>query len=267
MVETSTMSTLAPNALPDFLLSRGRNTFSLAEARSLLQRSDDAVRKGLERLTRSGQIFSPSRGFYVVIPPEFRSWGTVPASHFIDDLMRALDRRYYVALLSAAELHGAAHQAPQVFQVMVDRHVKDRDFGRTRLRFYTSRHVIGSTVERHNVPTGQLRLAPRELTAVDLVEHPSASGGIDNVATVLAELTPLDGHRLASLAARRERSTARRLGWLLALVDADLDLEPLQAVAEPRHGSATDLRVGAPRLGHVDRAWNVRVNIRVEPDL
>ena len=261
------MPTLAPHVLPDFLLSRGQHTFSLGEAKALLQRNDDAVRKGLGRLTRSGQIFSPSRGFYVVIPPEFRSWGTVPASHFIDDLMRVLDRRYYVALLSAAELHGAAHQAPQVFQVMVDRHVKDRDFGRTRLRFYTSRHVIGSAVEQRNVPTGQLRLAPRELTAVDLVEHPSASGGISNVATVLAELTPLDGKRLAELATARERSTARRLGWLLSFLDANVDLEPLRAVAEPQHGSATDLRVGAPRRGRVDRAWNVRVNTEVEPDL
>jgi predicted transcriptional regulator of viral defense system len=261
------MSTLAPNALPDFLLSHGRRAFTLGEAKTMLQRNDDAVRKGLERLTHSGQIFSPSRGFYVVIPPEFRSWGTVPASHFIDDLMQALDRRYYVALLSAAELHGAAHQAPQVFQVMVDRHLKDRDFGRTRLRFYTSRHVTDSTVEQRNVPTGQLRLSPRELTAVDLVEHPDASGGISNVATVLAELTPLEGQRLADLAAARQRSTARRLGWLLTFLDAEVNLEPLRAVADPQRGSATDLRPRAPRRGAIDRAWNVRVNTEVEPDL
>lgn len=261
------MPALAPHALPDHLLSIGQSTFSLSQAKALLQRNDDAVRKGLERLTRSGQIFSPSRGFYVVIPPEFRSWGTVPAAHFIDDLMRALGRRYYVALLSAAEMHGAAHQAPQVFQVMVDRHVKDRAFGRTRLRFYTSRHVVDSTVEQRNVPTGRLLLAPRELTAVDLVEHPSAGGGISNVATVLAELAPLNGETLAGIAAAHGRSTARRLGWLLAFVDADVDLEPLRVVAEAQHGSVTDLRAGAPRRGAVDRAWNVRVNTEVEPDL
>lgn len=261
------MTALAPNALPDYLLSHGRHAISVAEAKSLLQRSDDAVRKGLERLSRNGQIFSPSRGFYVVIPPEFRSWGTVPASHFIDDLMAALDRRYYVALLSAAEMHGAAHQAPQVFQTMVDGHVKDRDFGRTRLRFYTSRHVPDSPVGQRNVPTGQLRLATRELTALDLVEHLDAGGGINNVATVLAELTPLDGRQLAELASTRDRSTARRLGWLLAFIGSDADLEPLRTIADPRHGSPTDLRAGASRRGPVDHAWNVRVNTEVEPDL
>jgi predicted transcriptional regulator of viral defense system len=186
------MPALAPTALPDYLLSHGRHAFTVIEAKSLLQRSDHAVRKGLERLSRNGQIFSPSRGFYVVIPPEFRSWGTVPASHFIDGLMGALSRRYYVALLSAAEMHGAAHQAPQVFQTMVDRHVKDRDFGRTRLRFYTSRHVPNSPTEPRNVPTGRLNVATREVTALDLVEHLEAGGWINNVATVLAELTPLE---------------------------------------------------------------------------
>lgn len=261
------MALLAPSALPDYLLSHGQHAFSLADAESLLQRSDDAVRKGLERLSRNRQIFSPSRGFYVVIPPEFRSWGTIPASHFIDDLMRALGRRYYVALLSAAEMHGAAHQAPQVFQTMVDRHVKDRDFGRTRLRFYTSRHVPDSPVEQHNVPTGQVNLATRELTAIDLVEHLDASGGINNVATILAELTPLDGRHLARLASTRDRSTARRLGWLLELVATDTDLEPLRTIADPVHGSPSDLRTGAPRRGSVDHAWNVRVNTEVEPDL
>ena len=267
MGDVDAMAAITPNALPDLLLSRGQHAFTLVEAKDMLQRNDDAVRKGLERLTRNGQIFSPGRSFYVVIPPEFRSWGTVPASHFIDDLMKALGRSYYVALLSAAELDGAAHQAPQVFQVMVDRHLKNRDFGRTRLRFYTSRHVTDAYVEHRNVPTGQLRLSPRELTALDLIEHPDASGGINNVVTVLAELAPLDSEKLAELAAARQRSTIRRLGWMLEFLDADVNVEPLRALADPKRGSPTDLRAGAPRRGQIDHRWNVRVNTEVQPDL
>jgi hypothetical protein len=53
-------------------------------------------------LRAAGQVFSPARGFWVLIPPEFRSWRAVPASRFADVMMRALDRTYYVALLSAA---------------------------------------------------------------------------------------------------------------------------------------------------------------------
>jgi hypothetical protein len=74
--------------------------------------------------------------------------------------MAFLSRRCYVALLSAAELHGPAHQAPQVFQVMVDRHVRDRHVGRARLRFFAGTHVAQAPVERRNVPTGRSR-SPR----------------------------------------------------------------------------------------------------------
>jgi hypothetical protein len=86
----------APSAhdLPDNLLSGGANTFTLAEATQLLERSGDAVRKGLKRLARKRLIFSPARGFYVVVPPQFRPQGTVPATHFIDAMMQALGRRY-----------------------------------------------------------------------------------------------------------------------------------------------------------------------------
>jgi predicted transcriptional regulator of viral defense system len=261
------MPPVTPNSLPDLLLSEGRTSFTLAEAKSMLDRNDDAVRTGLARLARKGAIFSPSRSFYVVIPPEYRLWGAVPAAHFIDPLMRFLDRTYYVALLSAAEMHGAAHQAPQVFQAMVDQPLRDRDFGRVRLRLFTSAHVIDAPVERRNVPTGTVRLATRELTAVDLVERPGNSGGIDNVATVLTELGQLDGKLLAEVAAARSRSVARRLGWLLTFVGADVDLDPLRDLTAVGEGEPTDLRAGAPRRGPVDRAWHVRVNVEVQPDL
>ncbi len=144
---------LAPHDLPDHLLSTGVNTFTLTDATRLLQRSEDAVRKGLERLRRKRLIFSPARGFYVVIPPQFRCLGAVPATHFIDAMMHALDRRYYVSLVSAAELHSAAD--PAHVQVMVDRHLTSRDLGTTVLRVYRSRYLrydIG--IDQHNGPTG-----------------------------------------------------------------------------------------------------------------
>jgi predicted transcriptional regulator of viral defense system len=261
------MPAVIPNQLPDLLLSRGQHHFTAAEAAELLGSSDDAVRKGLQRLTAARQIISPSRGFYVIVPPEFRSWATVPGSHFIDAMMRHLERRYYVALLSAAELHGASHQAPQVFQVMVDRPLADRDLGRTRLRFFTGRHVPEASVQEHNTPTGTMSVATPELTAVDLVDHLDAGGGLDNVATILAELEPLDPGQLAQLAGQRDRAVARRLGWLLELVDADLDLEPLALAAAPADGAPTDLRAGNPRRGTIDRRWNIRANADVQPDV
>src|SRR5207244_10392072 len=66
-------------------------------------------------------LFRSRRGFYVIVPPEYRVAGSLPAAWFIRDLMDYLRRPYYVGLLTAPSLHGAAHQAPQEFQVVTDR--------------------------------------------------------------------------------------------------------------------------------------------------
>jgi AbiEi antitoxin C-terminal domain len=50
-------------------------------------------------------------------------------------MMAHLHRAYYVALLSAARIQRASHQAPQVFQMMsAGAAPRDRDLGRVRLR-------------------------------------------------------------------------------------------------------------------------------------
>ena len=174
--------------LPDLLISLGRYSASLDEIQELTGRSDAAIASGLQRLRRQRRVFSPTRGLYVVIPPEFRSWGVVPADWFIDELMRHLGRRYYVALLSAAVYHGAAHQAPQVFQVMADGRVLDRAIERVRLRFYVSEHTPDTPTDMVTVYTGSIPVSSREATVVDLVREPRASGGVSNVATILTQI-------------------------------------------------------------------------------
>jgi hypothetical protein len=59
-----------------------------------------AAQTALRRLKQQGRVVSPRRGFYVVVPPEYRAAGSLPASWFIDDLMRYLDQPYYVGLLA-----------------------------------------------------------------------------------------------------------------------------------------------------------------------
>ena len=103
--------------LIDDLASNGRYHFTMEEMRSALGVSAAAARAALRRLSRKGLIASPLRGFYVVLPPEYRRLGCLPAEQFVPALMAGLKRPYYVALLSAAQYHGAAHHRPQEFQV------------------------------------------------------------------------------------------------------------------------------------------------------
>lgn len=225
------------------------------------------VYPGLQRLRRRGAMFSPARGLYVVVPPEYRSWGVLPGELFIDAMMRALGREYYVSLLTAAAMHGASHQAPQLFQVMVDRHLADRDIGRVRLRFYANEHIGEMAVGERQVDTGRIRLATRETTLVDLIVHPDQAGGLSNIATVIVEIGELDVPALARLASVCSRSVPRRLGWLLDRFRDDLDLEPLRHLALAGGDYPTRLVRALPTRGPIDSDWNLQVNSSVEPDL
>jgi predicted transcriptional regulator of viral defense system len=253
--------------LPDYLLSRGRFSASTQEISELTGVPRRDIGPALKRLRDRRLAFSPARGLYYFVPPEYRSWGVVPGMWLIDDTMRHLGRRYYVGLLSAAEVHGAAHQAPQVFQVVVDAQLAQRDLGRVRLRFILDAHVADAAVVQRNVSSGTVRVATREQTALDLVVHYRKAGGWGNIATVLVELDGLDGGELARLAAPRPIAQVRRLGWLLDRFASDVDTEPLARLAHRPTSMATLLEPGGKRDGDVDGRWALILNADVEPDL
>jgi predicted transcriptional regulator of viral defense system len=258
--------------VPDALLSRGVHAATTDDLSVLTGLDAHAVHEGMARLRAAGKAFTPAKGLYVMVPPEYRTWGSVPAMDFIDPMMRVLDRTYYVAMLSAAELHGAAHQRAQVFQVLVDRHVPDRDVGRSRLRFFTGARVRGADVVLRNSATGTVRVASPEVTALDLVSRPNDCGGLSNVATVICELVEgvgLEPSAIVSAASVYPTASLRRLGWILDRFQASVDLDQIaQRLAVEPAGRATALLDPAgPRVGVSSRRWGLVENADVEPDL
>jgi predicted transcriptional regulator of viral defense system len=255
--------------LPDALLSAGVHAFTTEDAAAAAGIKADRARPALARLTKNKFAFSPARGLYIPIPPEYRSWGTVPAAWFIDALMSHLERAYYVGYLTAAEIHGAAHQRPQVFQVVVDKDVRDRSFGRVRLRFITNRETGSLPSKAHNTPTGTMAVATPEVTAMDLASRPELGGALHNVATVLIDLAKdrkLHDEELAKLAPRFPIAAGRRVGWLVEQF-TDVRLEALASVVGSVTNESSKLDQHRDRRGRIDRRWRVRVNAEVEPDL
>ena len=262
-------SRIKADRLPDALLAEGVSSFDAAEAARRTGLARGRVHDALKRLADAGEIFSPARGFYVIIPAQYRSWGAVPATWFVDAMMSHLDRGYYVGLLSAAELLGAAHQRPQVFQVVVDKYLPDRAFGRVRMQFVINRHARSLATTLVNTPTGTMRVSTPEVTALDLVSRPLDSGGLDNVATVLIELHeehPLAEPELLDAVDLYPSASSRRLGYLLERYCA-LRLDELNALAVKGGREPARLDPSGPRRGHVDPRWNLRLNAEIEPDL
>ena len=263
----------APRDLPDWLIAHGRHWVTLPEVAALLNLPAEQVPPVTARLRSRGQLFSPTRGGYVPVPSEYRSWRSVPASHFIDPLMRQLGHPYYVGFLSAAEVHGAAHQHPQVFQVVTPARLQGRAFGRVRIEFITEARAATRPTATVNTPTGTMQVAIPEVTVLDLVAAPERGGGLSNVATVAAELVGegrLDGHALAVAAGTYPIAVAQRTGWLLdhvaRMLATSFDTWPLAKRAGER-AEPTPLAASGRRAGPLDGRWNVLVNTVIEPDL
>lgn len=201
------------------LAARGRYHFTTAEAASALGSSVPAARAALRRLKAKNAIADPHRGFHVIVPPEYRRHGCLPAEQFVPQLMKHLHMSYYVALLSAAELHGAAHQRPQSFQVMVKTHRRPIECGEVHVQFIARKDVTTTSVVERKTPRGVLLVASPEATALELVGYAEHSGGLDHVATVLAELVEsIDVDRLVTECARSPIAWVQRLGFLLDLI-------------------------------------------------
>ena len=272
MTDTVERGVSKPRDLPDWLLSHGSAFTTTTEVARLLNVSPKEVAPIAARWRANKQAFSPSPGTYVPIPSQYRSWGAVPASHFVDPLMNHLGHPYYVGFLSAAEVHDAAHQRPQVFQIVTTGRLAGRTFGRVRLAFITSASTSNRPVIKPNTPTGTMRVSTPEVTVLDLVGDPIHGGGLSNVATVIGDLLEddkLDIVQLVKVAEHYPVSVIQRTGWMIehgaSEIRKSFDLEPLIDIAN-RRAERTLLSPSGPRRGKTDLRWRVVVNVDVESD-
>jgi predicted transcriptional regulator of viral defense system len=223
--------------------------------------------QALRRLQKNGWLAMPRSGFYLIVDPEHRQMGALPATTWIDDLMRFHGATYYVGLLSAAAMHGAAHQQPQELQVVSGAVLRPVTVGRVRIRFFFRRRMANAATEEIKTSSGFIPVSTPEMTACDLVRYRKGVGSIDHVATVLTELAErINAERLFAVAKKgEEMPVIQRLGYLLERtghVDLTGELHKLlekhqtkMVVLEPGSSEAVTGR---------DLRWRVVVNASVE---
>jgi predicted transcriptional regulator of viral defense system len=250
------------------LAAEGRYTFTTDEVVAALRGSVPAVRAQVRRLKKRGHIADPHRGFHVIVPPEYRRLGCLPADQFVPQLVDHLGESYYVALLSAAELHGAAHQRPQGFQVMVAKNRRPLACGQVRVQFIARADLARTPTIEKNTPRGLLRISSPEATALELVGYAERCGGLGNVMSVLADLVDLiDLDKFVEAARLSPIAWAQRLGYLLDLAGHREAAEALIPYVKEHALFAAPLvrkksRAGAPRI----ERWKLVANATLEAD-
>jgi len=241
------------------LLAKGEVVFTAEQAASAIGVAHGAFLDAVERLQSRHAVISPRRGFYVIVPPQFALWQAPPPEWYLDALMRHEQAPYYVALLKAAELHGAAHQAVMEFQVMSAKRIPDIRAGRNRLVFYFRRDIaaVRAGLMSRKTDTGSMWVSSAALTALDLLRYPQACAGISHVATVLQDLAQaIKKDDLRVLSDHFEMPVIQRLGFLLDLQGASAISDCLAKNLESR-GSARWIELDSKESAIADLALPV----------
>ncbi|WP_454858892.1 type IV toxin-antitoxin system AbiEi family antitoxin [Promicromonospora soli] len=230
---------------------------------------EEQVRARLRVPAQRGEWVSPMHELWIPVPAEYRTWGAPPGIEIVASMMAHVDAQYYVGWLAAAELFGAAHQAPQAFQVATSKRLRSRQIGRTRFEFFVRSAVARVQVENRATRTGVVRVSTPPTTMLDLATDVRAAAGMNNAATAIVELAEQEGFdagTLVEVAREYPAATLQRVGWLLERF-GDVDLGPIEEAVRIRRAGQARLDPTQRSVGPFNDRWNVRLNTTVEPDL
>lgn len=257
-----------------YLQGLGKFSFPLQQLRSEFpEQSETAIKFALRRLVDKEQIISIHKGYYQIIPPQYRSKGTLPPSLFLDAFMKELDRPYYLALLNAAAYHGASHQQPQEFFVVTGFPVlRPMQKKGLKVNFISKKEVPATLLNNRKTEAGYMKISNPALTAADLIQYVKRVGGINRAATVLAELSesikPDDFDK--SLLQHVPVTVLQRLGYLLDKVIDNQTLANALFKALQKSNATLfriPLKASAQAKGFTyDDHWKIIINTTIEID-
>ena len=266
------------NSIKDWIVTlqmRGVITFSNEEVkRRFPESSARAIELSLNKLISTNGIMSVWKGFYVIIPVEYAASGVVPPVQYIHYLMKHINRKYYAALLDAAEFYGAAHQRPQQYSIVCEfPSIRDLSKKDTLVHFVVTRKTIPQTwLKSFNTQYGVVTVSKPELTAADLITFQKEIGGLNRVCTVLYELMEVVrfGKLDKTFFEYVPAATVQRLGYLLETVldkPKQADLLYSKARAHGCKFQKIPLKHGRPTEGReTNDKWKIIVNEYIEID-
>ncbi len=250
--------------------AQGRYSFTLEELKVQFDLPNTAISQSLNRLKKKEDVAQVRKGFYAIIPPEYSMQKMLPPSLFIDDLMKSLDKPYYVALLSAAATYGAAHQQPMEYFVITEtpapRSIMNK---KLKIIFLSKNNWMKDGIKQQKTNAGYINVSSPELTALDFFEY-SHKFGINRIVTVLKELVEeMKSTMLATIARKYSNTSAiQRLGYILETeLLQDKLAGSLWKTLNQRTYFPTPLSPQKGRKGNFDNRWKIIKNIEIESDL
>lgn len=201
---------------------------------------------------------------------------------YIETLMQHLKREYYVALLSAVEVHLSPKEALQANEITVITSLpplRDSFRGQGKIRYFVKKDIknlreIG--VKRKTLPFSieerTLRVASLELTAVDLLLYEKEIGGIQKAVEVIQRIkNHLSWQELPTeVILSTPVSIFQRLGYVLSFIKEEELAERLKerVLSTGKKFRRTLLKTDVPEKGGEPFCpiWKIVVNISLQND-
>ena len=248
--------------------AQGRYGFTLDELQKKFKLPYPAIKQKLYRLKLKNEVLQIRQGFYAIIPPEYSKQGILPPYLYIDDLMKSLNKQYYVGLLSAAAMYGAAHQQPMGYTVVTESPAP-RNIEKLQIVFFPKQNFLQEGIVQKKSAAGYINVSSPERTALDFFDY-IHKFGLNRITTVLQELTEEMKPSVLVKIAKVFSNTAaiQRLGYILENKTGSENLsESLYKILSNRQFFPIPLSPQKGKNGETNSRWKIIINTKVESDL
>ncbi|KAA6339069.1 hypothetical protein EZS27_012963 [termite gut metagenome] len=259
------------------LPKRGKTTFNRQEVENqFADMTRQNISNALNRLVIKKKIQSVWKGFWVIVPVEYALGGVVDPIEYIDQLMKYLNKQYYIGLLSAAALYGAAHQQPMELMLVSNaRSLRDKTNKDVKISFVTKKEIPYAYLKQITTRSGCIQVSSPELTATDLLVYATQIGGLNRSATILNELAEVVdfeniGNDFFELS---DTAIIQRVGYLMDELgyteQADILYDKAQKANLKFRYYPFSIRKKSEILSEfpTDKKWKIIINEEIETDL
>lgn len=220
----------------------------------------------IDSLRRKGWLERAAWGKYLLVPPD-QGPDALGDSNLLALASRIVNP-YYIGFGTAAAHYGLTTQHRNTIILVTPARRRERNLGDTRVRIITqaARKFFG--FEPVDVLGYKVMMSDREKTALDCIDYSELAGGVGEAAMILASASRrFDWSKATDYLARiNSGALARRVGWLLDYVKADLPPETRARLFELA-GRSRKTWLGSDPARAIkgaigfDETWRVFVNV------
>lgn len=252
--------------LLDLLNRSGRNMFSVKEAARIIDLSVKDTRLYLSYLARRGWLARVKPGLYICVP-----LGTLNPQEYKENPWIVANRIFepcYIGGWSAAEHWGLTDQIFKSIFVLTSRifrakevNIQGTNFVLKLVRKINLRHTKSVWLENTKI-----QVSDPTQTIVDILNDPSAGGGIRHVAEIVESYFNSEHRNILELFSyikeNENRTVYKRLGFILEALNINAS-DTIEACKKSISSGYSAFDPKVKSKGVFNRKWNLRVNVQI----